>query len=310
MKRSATTKDWLPLAARIVLAVTALLSLARNAAGAVVVEVVRNVDYGTGGGHPLLLDIMRPEPVPANPTPAVIFIHGGGWRNGDKRGAPVRFLAENGYFTASIDYRLSDEAPFPAAVEDCKCAVRWLRANAARYGVNSNAIGVWGASAGGHLAEFLGATADDPRYEGRGGWSNMSSRVNAVVSFFGPSDFMTGFGKFRNEDGSRANFLVATFLGGLPADKPGVYREASPITHVSQTSTPMLLVHGNQDPIVPLEQSTRMAEALRQAGAEVQLIVVTNGVHGFFLNEILPISPSPAAIERDVLDWFDQHLRK
>jgi acetyl esterase/lipase len=273
-------------------------------------EVIRNVEYGKGGGHPLLLDIVRPNPAPSNAMPAVIFIHGGAWRLGDKNHAPVRFLAEHGYFVASINYRLSSEAPFPAAVEDCKCAVRWLRANAGEYNVSSGSIGVWGASAGGHLAEFLGTTPDDPRYEGTGGWTNASSRVDAVVSFFGPSDFTGGIGKFRNADGSRGNYEVVKFLGGLPADKPDVYRDASPLTHVCKLCAPTLLVHGNQDPIVPLEQSTRMANALREAGVDVKFIVVTNGVHGFLLNQMIPISPRPAEIQRAVVEWFDAHLKK
>jgi len=292
---------------RSILAIVALVLLAANTQAGV--ESIHDVEYGQGGGHRLLLDILRPNLAPSNALPAVLFIHGGAWRAGDKYGAPIRFLAEHGYFTASINYRLSMEAPFPAAVEDCKCAVRWLRANAAKYHVDPNHIGVWGASAGGHLAEFLGTTADDPRYEGTGGWTNESSRVNAVVSFFGPSDFMGGIGKFHNNDGSRGNFDVVKFLGGLPDEKPDVYRAASPITHVSQTSAPMLLVHGDQDPVVPLGQSTRMAQALKAAGADVTFIVVTNGVHGFFLNKLLPISPGPAQIQGAVLKWFDAHLR-
>jgi len=287
--------------------IVVLAVLAANAHAGI--EVIRDVEYGQGGGHRLLLDIVRPNPAPSNALPAVIFIHGGAWRAGDKYGAPVRFLAEHGYFTASINYRLSMEAPFPAAVEDCKCAVRWLRANAGKYNIDPDHIGVWGASAGGHLAEFLGTTADDPRYEGTGGWTNESSRVNAVVSFFGPSDFMSGIGKFHNEDGSRGNFDVVKFLGGLPDERPDVYRAASPITHVSKESAPMLLVHGDQDPVVPLEQSAHMAEALKAAGADVTFIVVTNGVHGFFINQLLPISPRPAQIQVAVLQWFDTHLR-
>ena len=291
-----------------VVTLVALLVLVANAHAGL--EMIRNVEYGKGGGHSLLLDIVRPNPLPTNAMPAVIFIHGGAWRGGDKNHAPTRFLAERGYFVASINYRLSGEAPFPAAVEDCKCAVRWLRSNAAKYNVDPDGIGVWGASAGGHLAEFLGTTTDDPRYEGTGGWTNASSRVNAVVSFFGPSDFTKGIGKFRNADGSRGNYEVVKFLGGLPADKPDVYRDASPLTHVDKMSAPMLLVHGDQDPVVPLEQSTRMANALREAGVNVKFIVVTNGVHGFLLNQVMPISPRRAEIQKAVVEWFDTHLRK
>ena len=281
-----------------------LIFLAAISALAADVEYLRDVEYGTGGGRPLLLDILRPKITLGDPMPAIIWIHGGAWRFGDKNNPPTRPLAARGYFTASIDYRLSSEATFPAAVEDCKCAVRWLRANAAKYHVDPNRIGVWGGSAGGHLVEFLGTTADDPKFEGTGGWKGTSSRVAAVISYFGPSDFTRGPEKFQGGRGT----AVVDFIGGTPEQKSAAYRAASPITHVSKTSAPMLLIHGDHDGTVPVDQSVRMAAALKQAGAEVKLIVVTNGVHGFAINKVLPISPGPAEIQTAVFDWFNKHL--
>lgn len=264
-------------------------------------EFIRDVEYCKGGGRALRLDIIRPFPAPREPMPAVIWIHGGAWREGDKSQTPLLPLAQRGYFTASINYRLSDDAPFPAAVEDCKCAVRWLRANAEKYHVDPDRIGAWGASAGGHLAELLATTAGLPEFEGAGGWKDASSRVSAVVSFFGPSDFTRGWAGF--SPGVLAAGIA--FLGGGPEQRADVYRRASPITHVSKNAAPMLLVHGDADRVVPLEQSTRMAEALKAAGAEYKLIVVRNGGHGFSSG----VSPSLSEIERAVIDWFDIHLK-
>ena len=152
------------------------------------VEVVKDIEYGLGGDVPLLLDIYIPEKPIANPMPAVIFTHGGGWRGGDKYPSRVRALASHGFFGVSINYRLSGIAPFPAAVEDCKCAVRWLRAKAEKYGVDPDRIGVWGSSAGGHLAMMVGCADETAGLEGNGGWEGFSSRVRAVCSYFGPSD--------------------------------------------------------------------------------------------------------------------------
>lgn len=268
------------------------------------VEFVQDVEYGQGGGHGLFLDILRPKVLPRDPMPAVIWIHGGGWRAGDKANAPTLSLAAHGYFTASINYRLSGEAQFPAAVEDCKCAVRWLRANSRKYHVDPNRIGVWGGSAGGHLVEFLGTTADDPQFEGNSGWKGVSSRVSTVVSYFGPSDFTRGHRQFENATGK----APVAFLGGTMEEKPDVYRAASPLMHVSKTSASMLLVHGDHDLVVPLDQSTVIADALKKAGVEVQLIVVKNADHGFKSVEGQTISPTRAEIDHVVVEWFDKHL--
>jgi acetyl esterase/lipase len=155
--------------------------------------LISDVQYCTGEGRPLLMDIFIPKHRNRTPTPAVLWIHGGGWERGDKNGnSGAQLLAKEGFVTASLFYRLSGDSPFPADVEDCKCAIRFLRANAPEYGIDPDRIGVAGASAGGHLAELV-ATADrSAGLEGNGGWQNVSSKVQAAAAYYGVSDFTVG----------------------------------------------------------------------------------------------------------------------
>ncbi|MCX7825635.1 MAG: alpha/beta hydrolase, partial [Verrucomicrobiae bacterium] len=156
------------------------------------VEVIADVVIGKGGDRDLHVDIARPKNPPQAPMPAVLWIHGGGWSGGSHKGNRAMMLATRGYFTASVEYRLSGEAKWPAQIEDCKHAVRWLRANAAKYNVNPDRIGCWGSSAGGHLCAFLGVSGDKPEFEGKGGYAGVSSRVQAVVDYCGPADMTEG----------------------------------------------------------------------------------------------------------------------
>src|SRR5579871_3431475 len=149
------------------------------------VELLHDVEIGRGGGRVLHAEIARPINPPPGPMPAIIAVHGGGWAGGTHEFNQAMFLATQGYFTASIEYRLSGEARWPAQIEDCKLGVRWLRANAAKYHIDPERIGCWGGSAGGHLVACLGVM-DDPRFEGRGGYPGVSSKVAAVVNFYGP----------------------------------------------------------------------------------------------------------------------------
>jgi acetyl esterase/lipase len=269
-------------------------------------ETIRDVVYGKGGPYALTLDIIRPVGEFPKPLPSVIWIHGGGWQQGSKENAPTSALAARGYFTVSINYRLTHVSTFPGAIEDAKCAVRWLRANAVKYNLDPNAIGVWGASAGGHLAELLGTTANRPELEGVGGHNDQSSRVAAVVSFAGVSDFTRA-----TEGFSRELWPLATaFLGGKPDQKAAVYRQASPALQVTKESAPMLLVHGDKDETVPLQQSVLMAEVLKQAGVEHQLIVIKNADHHFRATDPAGRTPTATEVHRALLAWFDKYLRK
>src|SRR5271166_826277 len=164
--------------------------------------VVSDVPYCTGGGKPLLMDVFVPKRPIRAPTPAVLWIHGGGWERGDKNGnSGALLLANEGFVTASLFYRLSGDSPFPADIEDCKCAIRFLRANASRYGVDPNRIGVAGASAGGHLAELVATAGESAGLEGTGGWPNVSSKVQAASAYYGVSDFTVGAMQFQHHSG-------------------------------------------------------------------------------------------------------------
>jgi acetyl esterase/lipase len=269
-------------------------------------RLTREVPYGTGGGTPLFLDIYQPDQPIARPTPAVIFIHGGGWSAGDKYPSQVSELARAGFFCVSINYRLSGVAPFPAAVEDCKCAVRWLRANAAKYNVDPDRIGAWGGSAGGHLTLMVAASDATAGLEGRGGWEGVSSRVQAACSFFGPSDFVNwaqtspAFARMDNK-----------FLGGTYARIPEVFARASPVTYVSPDDPPLIIFHGDKDQVVPYEQSVLIDAACRKAGLESTLVMVRGAGHGFVMQPNVPsFTPANPEITRMVTDFFRKHLLK
>ncbi len=254
-------------------------------------ETVRDVEYAKLGGKSLLLDLYLPKRKEEK-RPAIVCIHGGGWRAGDKKGMKLADeFARRGFVSASINYRLSDEAPYPAAVDDCRAAVRWIRENAAKYGVDPNRLGVYGTSAGGHLSLMVGTLDDDPKQQ-------TSARVQAVCSWFGPSDFTKGAGK----DGA-----FRKFIGGSYEEIPEIYKEASPITHVSQDDPPTLLIHGDADEVVPLGHSEWMLKALQEVGVEAELVTVKNGGHGF---RGKGIQPSMDDIRSKTMEFFEKQLKR
>ena len=153
-------------------------------------KVIRDIVYGRGGDTDLKLDVDLPALERKGPLPVVVWIHGGAWRAGSREGTRASGLVEQGFATVSISYRLTREAIFPAQIHDCKCAIRWIRAHAGKYGFDPKRIGVWGSSAGGHLVAMLGTSGGVKELEGRGGWADEDSRVQAVVDFYGPSDLL------------------------------------------------------------------------------------------------------------------------
>ncbi len=262
-----------------------------------------DVEYGDAGGEALMLDLYRPAGKAEGPLPAVVWIHGGGWRSGDKNNvANAIALTARGYVLASINYRLSGVAPFPAAVEDCKRAVRWLRSQAGRLGVDPGRIGVWGSSAGGHLSLMVGCADESAGLEGKGE-EGVSSRVRAVCSWFGPADFTSRAGR-----SGRAGDIIRQFLGGGPEEIPDTYALASPLTHVTADDPPVLFVHGDRDTLVPLSHSEVMLAALKKAGVEATLVVVKNGGHGF-RPEDDSIEPDYDRIREECVSFFDRHLK-
>ncbi len=260
------------------------------------------IPFCTGGGKPLLMDILIPKDRIATPTPAVLWIHGGGWDHGDKNAhSGPAFLVEAGFIAATLSYRLSDESPFPAAIEDSKCAIRFLRANAAKYGIDPDRIGVAGSSAGGHLAELIATTDQNAGLGGNGGWQNVSSRVQAAASYWGVSDLTMPF----PEDTDK---VIAKFLRGTGKEKPDLYRKASPVSYVSKDDSPLLLVHGEEDKDVPFEQSVRMAGIYRQVGAPVEFIAVKNAGHDFEQVGDTPTSPTLEVVHQKTVDFFKRYL--
>jgi acetyl esterase/lipase len=235
--------------------------------------------------------------------PAIIWIHGGGWRSGNKSTNKIKLLAEHGFFGVSIDYRLSGEASFPAAVEDSKCAVRWLRAHAQEYNINPDRVGVWGGSAGGHLSLMV-ATADG--FESDNGWPAYSSKVQAACSYWGPSDLVAIGVAF--DRGLIQNSAAIEFIGGTYSEMSQVYWLASPLYHVSADDPPLLLVHGELDPVVPHSQSVVIYEAYRDTDLEVTLVTVSGAGHGLKQMTDSLISPSTAEVEQMVLDFFFREL--
>ena len=206
------------------------------------------------------LDLYRPMAI-RKPVPALIFIHGGGWAGGNReimKYYTVRY-AERGYVTATISYRFSQEAPFPAAVSDAKCAVRWMRENAKKHRIDPEKIGIIGGSAGAHLAMMTGYSSDVPELEGEGGHAGVSSRVQAVVDYYGPVDLTTPF--------ARKQGVARKFLSDKSYEEdPDVYAFASPISHLTKGDPPTLILHGTIDTIVPVAQADKLAEKLKELG--------------------------------------------
>lgn len=243
--------------------------------------VHRDLDY-VGDGHPRhTLDLYLPPDV-ENP-PLIIWIHGGAWLAGDKANPrPLPYLSK-GYAVASINYRLSHHALFPAQILDCKRAVRWLRANAAGFGYDPERFAVWGESAGGHLAALLGTTGDTSVFEPSDGFE-VTSRVQAVVDFFGPTDLLQ-MDDHRLPDGMVHNAPdspESKLVGGPLQENREKAESADPVRYVSPEDPPFLIVHGDSDPLVPHHQSQLLAAALEAAGVPVIFYTVKGGGHGGF----------------------------
>ena len=277
------------------------------------------VDGGTGAdGTPLLLDLYLPKDAPdplgyeggiaeSEPTlapaapryPLVVWVHGGAWFVGSKEcGGTWPRLVQHGYIVASINYRLSTQAPFPAGLRDCQSAIRFLRSHAERYHIDPDHIGVWGASAGGHLAAMVGTAQDDAGPQDPAGQTPpASARVQAVCDWFGPSDLW----RLAAKD-SQQYAILSLLLGGPVADNWDKARAASPLSQVKKGDPPFLIMHGDRDSLVPLEQSVLLDAALRKVGVESHLIVLRGADH--FTQEF----NTPEVLET-VAGFFDKHLK-
>jgi acetyl esterase/lipase len=238
-------------------------------------HAIRDIPYVTRGSRSQMLDIYVPD-VATTPRPLMVWIHGGGWYSGDKSSPPGLGLLLRGYVVASIDYRLTREAVFPAQIYDCKAAIRYLRAHAREYDIDPARIGAWGCSAGGQLASLLGTTNGLREYEGSQGTPGVGSDVQAVCDWFGPSDFL----HWTNLNAPGAS-VVSKLLGGILADHAVAAKFASPAEQAGRVAAvPFLIMHGDQDTVVPVQQSQILFDRLHQAGVSVKLVVLAHAGHG------------------------------
>jgi acetyl esterase/lipase len=250
----------------------------------------KNVTYARYGNRTLEMDIYRPREA-WGVLPAIVCIHGGGWANGNRTGHArvAQALAARGYVAATISYRLSGEAPFPAAIHDCKAAVRFLRANAKEYGLDRENIGAIGLSAGGHLAALLATSAGVKELEGDGGHAGVSSAIQAVAPMGAQTDLLSQRTREISAVEDRGT-IWRQFLGGTQEDQPATYRLASPLHHLDKNDPPCSFLSGETD-----DSSTR-ADAFRgqmkELGVPAELRVIKGAPHGFLNQQ----------------DWFDEMI--
>lgn len=269
------------------------------------VEFTADVVYGKAGGRELKLDLSRPKKAAAKDgktehgLPCVLVIHGGGWAQGNKEAHDdiTWVFAQHGYVAATVGYRLAPNFVFPAQVQDVKCAVRFLRAHAADYGLDPDRIGAVGFSAGGHLSMMLATTRKEDGLEGDGGSADQSSKVQAAVAFFGPTDLLAP------DLPTVTDNILKNFIGGTKAEKTDAYKAASPITYVRADSAPMLLLQGTKDPLVPHTQATLMADAMTKAGVPGRVELLLGQSHGWGGTDLKRTGD-------ETLAFFDEHLKK
>lgn len=270
------------------------------------VKVERDIVYAQASGKDLLMDIYRPVKQ-SGALPVVVWVYGGAFRAGSKddgQTGTATWLATHGYAVVAFNYRLSQVAKFPAQANDCKAAIRWLRVNARKYGLDARRIAAWGASAGGHLSAMLGTSGGVAELEGDLGNPSESSRVQAVVDFYGPTDFLQmdaqsiPGGQKHDPPDSPESQLVG---GPIQENKERVAR-ANPVTYVTPDDPPFLILHGDRDPLVPVGQSELLHTALRRAGVPVTFHKIVGAGHG---------GPefSSRLVRAMVLAFLDLHLK-
>ena len=267
------------------------------------VRETTDVEYGRVDDYALTLDLYEPVEASDELRPGIIFVHGGSWRGGFRGMLKMYTIAfaERGYVTATISYRFQQKAPFPAAIEDAKCAVRWMKANAEELGVDPDRIAIFGGSAGAHLAMMVGYTSDIQDLEGSGGHEEYSSEVAAVINVYGPTNFLDPKAWDRHE--------IRDFLRKEWNDDPELWQFASPITHVRADSPPTLVFHGTTDMLVEVSQADDLVERLQEVGAEywydridgyphaMDIVFAVNeriqAVTAAFLEKHMPAQPRP-----------------
>ena len=248
-----------------------------EAAAGFATKTIPDLVFAKPGGVELLLDLHLPEGV-ENP-PLVMFMHWGGWRIGTRKNFRLGWLVERGYAVASIEYRMSREAVFPAQIHDCKGALRWLRAHADKHGYNADKVAVCGMSAGGYLAALMGSTSGMKEFEGNtAGHLDQSSKVQGVIDYSGPTDFILR-STSQPQHTENPKGVVHRLLDGAVTKNPEKAALASPVTHVDANDPPFLIIHGDQDPQVLPAQSKRLFEVCQEKKVEAQLLMIEGKKH-------------------------------
>jgi acetyl esterase/lipase len=264
----------MPAKSHLLIALCGLLQIS----AAFALDVQRDLDYATVGTTTLKLDIYKAQ---KQVGPLIVWIHGGAWRSGSKSSMPLTKLVSAGFPIASVDYRLSGDAKFPAQIHDIKAAIRFLRANQKNLGLDATQIIIAGDSAGGHLAALVGVTNESREHEGTvGSHPDASSTVQGIISFYGAANLTTILDQ-STPHGLKVRIpALDLFLGGQPRDLPGIAKLASPVFFVDSSDPPLLLFHGDQDPQMPINQAHELHGAYQRNSLKATFQVVHGAAHG------------------------------
>ncbi|HEY1049483.1 MAG TPA: alpha/beta hydrolase [Prosthecobacter sp.] len=272
------------------------------------IKMEKDISYIAEGDAAQKLDLYLPEKATDKPLPLIVHIHGGGWRGGNKFPCPVAGMVLKGYAVASIEYRFSQKAVFPAQIQDCQAALRWLRAHSQQYHFDTEHVGVVGASAGGHLSALVGTAGGKNLFPKIGGNEEQSERVQAVCDIFGPADFSTVVQQAAEDKNVKNIFQFnspsdpySSLIGSKLDDKPKA-DAVSPVHHVSADNPPFLILHGTHDTLVPYAQSEEFADALKDKGVPVWLQKLPGSGHGG------PAFGKPAVLQL-TQNFFDKYLK-
>jgi acetyl esterase/lipase len=272
------------------------------------IRMEKDISYIPDGDEAQKLDLYLPEKPADKPLPLIVHIHGGGWRGGSKFPCPVALMVLKGYAVASVEYRFSQKAIFPAQIQDCQAAIRWLRAHSKQYNFDVERVGAVGGSAGGHLSALVGTSGGKKAFAQIGGNEDQSDRVQAVCDYFGPTDFNTVVQQADADKNVKNIFQFNTptdpysCLTGANLSDKTKSDAVSPVHYVSKDNPPILILHGTHDALVPYAQSEEFTTALKEKGVEVWLQKLPGSGHGG------PAFNKPALIQL-IQNFFDKHLK-
>ncbi len=273
------------------------------------IRAEKDIPYVQGGDESQRLDLYLPEQTGEKPLPLIVYVHGGGWKGGSKQGCPAIGYVGRGYAAASVEYRFSQKAVFPAQIQDCQAAIRWLRANSKKYNMDPDRIGVWGGSAGGHLASLLGTSGGKKAFPLVGGNEDQSDRVQAVCDVYGPANFNTVIQQAEDDKNVKNVFKFNTpsdpyscLIGANLGEDKQKGDAVSPVHYVSSDNPPFLVLHGTKDALVPFAQSVEFVAALEAKGVKVLFQKFPGSGHGG------PAFGKPAVNDL-IQKFFDKHLK-